>query len=297
MITSSAWPAVISLSSLVGRFTSVIALTWLLVAVENILLVCVPLLIGFTVDSLLENRFDDLIILAVFLFGLVLVAVLRRIYDTRTYGSIRVVLGCEVNRRLTQLPISTRNARLDMARELVDFLEEELPSLFSGIIQIVASIVILVKFGSSLAVSALIAAVVMLVIYSLFHRRYLRLNSAMNHQMEQQVAVIQQGQPQQLFNHLRLIRRREVQLSDTDALMYGLIFSSQFAFVLTNLWLAITDISTPTAGAIFSIVSYSWAFVEAALVLPLTLQSLSRLLEITQRINSTQQELLTHESK
>jgi len=297
MITSSAWPGVISLSSLVGRFTSVIALTWLLVAVENILLVCVPLLIGFTVDSLLENRFDDLIILAVFLFGLVLVAVLRRIYDTRTYGSIRVVLGCEVNRRLTQLPISTRNARLDMARELVDFLEEELPSLFSGIIQIVASIVILVKFGSSLAVSALIAAVVMLVIYSLFHRRYLRLNSAMNHQMEQQVAVIQQGQPQQLFNHLRLIRRREVQLSDTDALMYGLIFSSQFAFVLTNLWLAITDISTPTAGAIFSIVSYSWAFVEAALVLPLTLQSLSRLLEITQRINSTQQELLTHESK
>ena len=40
-----------------------------------------------------------------------------------------------------------------------------------------------------------------------------------------------------------------------------------------------------TAGRIFSIVTYSWEFVESALVLPLTLQSWSRLAEIINRTN------------
>jgi len=40
-----------------------------------------------------------------------------------------------------------------------------------------------------------------------------------------------------------------------------------------------------TAGFIFSIVHYSWPYVESLVMLPLTLQSLSRLREITYRIN------------
>ncbi|MFC3119789.1 hypothetical protein ACFOHS_21805 [Jhaorihella thermophila] len=36
----------------------------------------------------------------------------------------------------------------------------------------------------------------------------------------------------------------------------------------------------------FSIVTYSWDFVEGALILPATLQSLSRLSEVTARINT-----------
>ena len=40
-----------------------------------------------------------------------------------------------------------------------------------------------------------------------------------------------------------------------------------------------------TAGRIFSIVTYSWEFVESALVLPLTLQSWSRMAKIIDRIN------------
>jgi len=35
-------------------------------------------------------------------------------------------------------------------------------------------------------------------------------------------------------------------------------------------------------------VSYSWEFVEAAVMLPMTLQSMTRLAEITQRINNAE---------
>ncbi len=69
-------------------------------------------------------------------------------------------------------------------------------------------------------------------------------------------------------------------------MVYGLIFAVLLGgLVMTNLWVA-TQVTEVTAGRVFSIVTYSWAFVETALVLPMSLQSLSRLSEITARLNA-----------
>jgi hypothetical protein len=52
-----------------------------------------------------------------------------------------------------------------------------------------------------------------------------------------------------------------------------------------NLWFAATQ-SGATAGQIFSVVTYSFEFVQSVVVLPMVLQSLARLSEITERINA-----------
>ncbi len=57
--------------------------------------------------------------------------------------------------------MTTRNARLDMSRELVDFLEREVPPLFTAVIQLVASVVILSSFGWQLGVMPVIACLLM----------------------------------------------------------------------------------------------------------------------------------------
>lgn len=51
----------------------------------------------------------------------------------------------------------------------------------------------------------------------------------------------------------------------------------------------------PTAGQVFSIVTYSLEFVETAVMLPITLQTLSRLTEISQRLNHTATQQVTKE--
>ena len=51
----------------------------------------------------------------------------------------------------------------------------------------------------------------------------------------------------------------------------------------------------PTAGQVFSIVTYSLEFVETAVMLPITLQTLSRLTEISQRLNQTYTQQVTKE--
>ena len=81
------------------------------------------------------------------------------------------------------------------------------------------------------------------------------------------------------------LRRHEVRLSDTEAVLYGVIFIVLLGLIVFNLWFATTRLGI-TVGTIFSIISYSWEFVESALALPVTLQSWSRLSEIMRRLNA-----------
>lgn len=276
----------VNLSSLLSAFRWKVALTWLLVLLENLLLALIPLFIGFSIDGLLAGNFDQLLILAAVLMALTVVAVGRRFYDTRAYGAMRMALGASVDGKQRQLPVSLRTARLDMARELVDFLERDVPEAMTAVIQVLVTLVVLASFDMRLAQSALFLIGAMLLLYGVFHNRFLLLNGALNNQLEQQVSALKNGRGR-LWQHLKQLRCCEVKLSDTEALLYGGIFLLITAFVILNLWLC-SLLPDLTAGSIFSIVSYSWEFAEAAILLPMTLQAMSRLSEISHRLNNVQ---------
>ncbi|RJG40215.1 ABC transporter six-transmembrane domain-containing protein [Motilimonas pumila] len=275
--------------SILSQFKAKVAVTWLLVALENVFMVLLPLFIGFAIDDLLASEHLALYWLAILFAALILVSVGRRFYDTRVYGDIRVEVGVAVEKQACRnnapvANVSVRNARLNMSRELVDFLENDVPPLMTAVIQLIASIIILSSFHVQLGVSAGVAGIIILLIYVQFHAYFVRLNGLLNSRMEQQVTILSQRSRRGLRGHLKRIKRREILISDAEAVVYGLIFLALFAFVLINLWLS-TLIPAPSAGQIFSIVTYSLEFVEAAILLPITLQTLSRLSEISQRLN------------
>ncbi len=274
----------LNLKQLLSSFKTRIGVTWGLVGLENILMALIPLLIGLAIDDLLAGTFDQLINLALLMAGLIAVAVGRRIFDTRAYGTIRVELGDELQDRHKELPVSARNARLNMSRELVDFLEEQVPSIITSIIQVVVAFFVLAIFHLNLALSALSITVGMLLLYALVHSRFYKLNANLNGQMEKQVQILEIASAAEIREHLRSLRRWEVKLSDTEAILYGVIFFFVILFLVYNLWFG-TSLPDVTTGSIYSIVSYSWTYVEAAIVLPFALQSLTRLSEITDRIN------------
>lgn len=275
----------ISLASIVAGHKYKVSITWLLVAVENLLMALLPLFIGYSIDSLMAGLYHDVLVLAGVVTALVLVAVVRRIYDTRTYGEIRIQVGMDTDSRLRERPVTTRNARLNMSRELVDFLENELPPLLTAIIQLLVTLVVLASFSPWLALSASLAGLLMLGIYALFHRSFTRLNARLNNQTERQVSVLSALTSSALQTHLRKLKNREVKLSDTEAALYGVVFMVLFGFVVSNLLLA-TRLDAPSAGQLFAVVTYSLEFVEAALLLPITLQTLSRLTDIRERLNA-----------
>jgi len=271
--------------SVFGVYKGRMALTWLLVLIENALIALIPLLIGFSIDGLLQQEIEALYWLGGVLLLLGSVAVGRRFYDTRVYGAIRVALGICVHRQSVERASSTLTARIDMSRELIDFLEEDLPELMTSIIQVLISLAVLWIYDLYLGISSILIVVLMVGWYSLFHKRFYDLNGALNKQTEQQVFILNLGKGRGLFRHLTALRRHEISISDTEAIVYGGIFVLQILYILFNLYqgTALPDVS---AGKIFSIVTYSWEYVEGALAIPVAFQSWSRLSEITHRLNS-----------
>ena len=274
----------LNLRGLLAAFWPQISITWGMTFAEVVLFALIPLLIGLAIDGLLASDYAAFVQLGVVLGALVLLGTLRRVYDTRAYGLMRVELGKELAQRGMGLPVSRLNARLDMGRELVDFLETEAPNSLTGVIRALAAIIILASFHPVLALAAAAALAATILTYALAHKRFFRLNSALNAQAERQVAVLETRSIPRLGAHLLSLRKSEYRISDTEGIVYGLIFTVLLGMEMFNLWFA-TQSHGITAGRVFSIVTYSWDFVESALVLPMTLQSLSRLSEITARIN------------
>ena len=274
----------LTIGTLLRVFRGRVALTWAMILGETVLMALIPLFIGFAIDGLLAGGLDELWNLTGLMGALIVLSVLRRVYDTRAYGTIRVELGKALVARSTTLRISTLNARLGMGRELVDFLEETLPQAMAACVNLVIAIIILYVFSPILALAGGLAALAMIVIYGLFHRRFYRLNGELNQQTERQVSILERREARPTLAHLMRLHRYEVRLSDTEAVLYGAIFVVLLGLILFNLWYAATTL-TITVGTIFSIISYSWEFIESALALPVTLQYWSRLSEIMQRLN------------
>ncbi len=261
-----------------------IAITWILTLAETILLALVPLLIGFTIDEVLAGKYLSLSYLLGGLAGLIIISVVRRVYDTRVYTKIWVKMMRTLCRRLNLLPTSIKNARFELSRELVDFLEHDLPQLISSLIQVLVAFAILASFQLQLAATSLATIAAMILLYAPLHRRFFRLNAALNQQKEAQVRIIEERSRPSFRRYLQQIRRLEIHLSDTEAILYGLIFVAISLFIVTNLYFGAT-LEGISAGKLFAIVSYSWEYAEAAIALPAALQTWTRLEEIIQRIN------------
>ena len=277
----------LSIGTLFRVFRLKIVVTWALTILETAMLALFPLLIGRSIDGLLGGDYTTFCQLIGAMAVLMVVATLRRVYDTRAYGSMRVALGRAQADRAGEEAVSVTNARLLMGRELVDFLEREAPISITGSIQVVVAIVILFSFHGTLALAAGAAAAAMLGIYGLSARRFFTLNSDLNEQSEAQVSALESRDLRRVTAHLVGLRRHEVRLSDTESVVYALIFTVLLTMLGFNLWFAATQ-TNATPGEIFSIVTYSYEFIEMSVILPMALQNLTRLAEITERINKAQ---------
>ncbi|MCG7519951.1 ABC transporter six-transmembrane domain-containing protein [Ruegeria sp. Ofav3-42] len=275
----------LSIGTLLRVFRAKIAMTWGLTLVETALFAFLPLLIGYSIDGLSKGDYTSFTHFGAVMAALLVVATLRRIYDTRAYGTIRVELGKAQAMRDSGQEVSVLNARVLMARELVDFLEGEAPESMGAAVQVLVSIGILMSFHGALATAAGLAAALIVIIFTLFSRRFFRLNGLLNQQSERQVTSLQSNDLKKIGQHLFRLRAHEVRLSDSEAYVYGAIFAVLLSMLAFNLWFAATQ-SQATAGQIFSVVTYSFEFVQSVVVVPMVLQSLARLSEITERINA-----------
>ena len=268
--------------ALVKRFAGRFAFTMSLVVLEAGGWILFPLVIGRAIDSVLADSVRGLYELAALGTGTMLIAIVRRLVDSRAYAKIYVGLGDEMVTSDEESGTSTRTARLGMLREIVEFFENSLPSLVNSVLGLAGTMLILWVLNVPVFLGCVAVAVATLTLYALTGRLTTRYNEGFNDEYERQVDAVQGGDPSDLRNHLRAMMRWNIRLSDLEATNFGI----NWVFMTGLLVFAVGAAAQQTLeyGAVFAVVMYVFQFVESMMGIPLYYQQWLRLREISGRL-------------
>jgi len=272
------------LRTLLRRFAGRYALTVLLVIVEAAAWVFFPLVIGRAIDSVLADSARGLYELGglgAFAMG---IAVVRRLVDSRAYASIYTQLGEEMVARDAEGSASTKTARLDMLKEIVEFFENSIPQLIVSVLGLVGTVLILWTLNLPIFLGCLLVIGATVTLYALTGKLTTGYNAGLNDEHERRVDVVRSNSPARVARHLRRMMRWNVKLSDLEAANFGV----NWLFMVGLLVYSVASAAERTVdyGTVFAIVMYVFQFMESTMAIPFHYQQWLRLREISGRLEA-----------
>ncbi|MEC8428992.1 MAG: ABC transporter six-transmembrane domain-containing protein, partial [Pseudomonadota bacterium] len=258
-------------------------MTLLVVVIESLLSILSPLLIGLAINDLLEDSYQGIYTLAAMGAVSLLIGSLRRFYDTRVYSGIyRTIAGDMVDSEQRKgSNVSAISARTGLINEFVEFMENSMPEVVGAFVGLVGILVIIAGLNLQVFLACLALLVLILVTYSLTGRLNYRLNAGYNDQLERQVAELQSGKRQRIAAHFKQLMHWNIKLSDLETLNYFVIFVGVIALLLFTP-ITVIDSGVLKYGLIFAILMYVFDYTENLLGMPIYIQQLIRLKEISQ---------------
>jgi ABC-type bacteriocin/lantibiotic exporter with double-glycine peptidase domain len=267
------------------RFKGRLLVTFSLLVVEAMAELLFPLIIGLAIDDLLVGKRDGLIYLLLLGVFVILVGAVRRLIDSRFYASIFVELGGELAKSSSHLSPSKKSAQLSLLNEIVEFLENSMPNLFTYIIGLFGTLIILSRLNLEVGIACMVAAMLTLAVYLLTSSKTTRFNSGWNDEFEKRVDIISINKDEETIAHLKRFMKWNIRLSDLETVNYSLAWLT--AIGLLAYTVVISTVETSEYGLIFSVVMYVYQFIEGYTEVPLHYQEWLRLREISSRINQS----------
>jgi ABC-type multidrug transport system fused ATPase/permease subunit len=274
-----------SIAGLLREKRATVAATYSLTLVENLCTLAYPALTGHAVDDLVRREFHGLSwLVAVWLVHL-LISFGRQRFDTRVFMGLYAhlathVVGAEQARGHSTSKIS---ARVEMVRDIVGFFEKEVPAMFHNVLGVVGSLVMLFVYDLDAGLIAMAVLLPMGLANAWYWRRAVRLNRGIHNQIEREVDDIDSGRIFRVQRHFWLLRRWRVMLSDTEAWTWGM---TELATIVALVFILIdfTQSAAFSAGAVYAVLAYVYAYLEGLNQVPTLVNSLARLQDVRARL-------------
>ena len=243
-----------------------------------------PLFIGFAIDDAIKGLHAGTIQLGCLGITALVIGLGRRISDSRFYAMLYQDLGLKTISNIPEERTSLKSARLDMIKEIIEFLENTFPELISNVIGLMGVIIIIATLNLQVFYFGIFVGVIIFLIYWKSSKKTIALNEASNNEFENQVSVILDNNKDRLQHHLSEMMKWNIKLSDLEAINYSLSWILMILFLLTSIIISI-DHGIIQYGALFALIMYVFQFIESMVNLPLYYQNWLRLKEIGQRLN------------
>ncbi len=266
------------------RFKWRISLTLILVVLESLLEILYPLLIGIAINGLLDEKYDGVIYLASLGVLSLIIGSARRFYDTRIYSKVYRKIAAEMVEREQEKSssVSKISARTSLITEFIEFLENSMPEVIGAIIALTGIVIILASLNFDVFLACIGLLLLVLVTYTISGKFNYRFNAKYNDQLERQVKVIESKDFRVIRNHFQTLMKWNIRLSDLETLNYLVIWIGVIAlFIFTPI--TVIESGVLKYGLVFSILMYVFEYIDKLVAMPLYIQQIIRLQEISKR--------------
>ncbi len=275
-----------NIRQLISRYKYQLVITYGLFSLEMLGSLLRPFFLGVAVNDLMSGSYQGLITLSLVHLAWLVIGTIRHMYDTRTYSAIYSSMVIRfLSRRKKNSDISKLSAHSTLSRELVDFLESDLPYVIEAFYNIVGSLILLMFYDHQVVLICLSILVPVVIISHFYGKKLQVLNKMKNDELEKQVSVIAIGNAKSIQRHYQKLRHWQIKISDREAFNFG-IMEIMVLLVIGGSLLVSTKMfgATIIAGNLIGIYNYILKFVSGLDTIPYTVQRLSSLNDIARRI-------------
>ena len=180
-------------------------------------------------------------------------------------------------------PLSTIVARANLLTEFVEFLENSLPVIVMNLIGLIGVLLIILSLNLSVFFACLAVVALVIVVYIVSGNWNFRFNKGYNDQLEQQVDALSTKNLNIIEKHFSTLMRWNIRLSDLETVNYAIVWIGIIALLVYSP-IAVIEAGVLNFGLVFSVLMYVFQFIDSLIGLPLFIQQLIRLQEISSRL-------------
>jgi hypothetical protein len=274
------------LGKLIKEYRLKLFVTYSLFSLEMLGSLLRPFFLGVAVNDLIKGSYHGLIVLSIVHFCWLIIGTIRHMYDTRTFTSIYTSLVTRfLSRRYGNTEISKLSAHSTLSRELVDFLESDLPYIIEAFYNIIGSLILLYFYESGVVLICFAILLPVIITSYFYGKKMKRLSQLKNDELEKQVSVIAIGNNESIQKHYNKLRNLQIKISDKEAWNFGMIEVLVLIVIGCSLIISSKMFGTMVlAGNLIGIYNYILKFVSGLDTIPYTVQRFSLLKDIIKRI-------------
>ncbi len=275
------------LKSIIKTHPWKLSITGSLVLAENGLELVYPIAAGIALDAVLQNDIMRALYMVGIIFLFWLIGAIRRAVDTRIYTKIYGDLAGNVieSERNNNVSASVTIAHTTLARQFVDFFEEQVPAFVTALVSVGGSVVMLLILEPVIGGIATLVLLGFIPFGIRFTGRAEYLASCLHDRQEYEPDVVTSGKSITIKRHFKVLAGRRVALSDLEARAY-IVVGMVIAGLFGTLFVYLSGREGITAGHIYMVMSYIWTFAFSLDEMPAQLQQVGRIKELGSRIRA-----------
>lgn len=276
---------------LLSQHRTQLTITYFLFSIEALGSLIRPFFLGVAVNDLIKGSYIGLIELSAIHLSWLLIGTIRHRYDTRAFSEIYTsLITTYLLRKNGVKDVSKLSAHSSLSRELVDFLETDIPYIIEAVYNILGSLILLFYYDHQVVWVCLSILIPVFIISHFYAKKMKHLTRIKNDELEKQVSIIAVGNKETILGHFNRLRLCQIKISDNEAWNFGVI--ELMVLIVIGLALLISSGSlggTMLAGNLIGIYNYILKFVSGLDTVPYVVQRISTLGDISERLEKQEQ--------